>query len=197
MIAHLAYAYVRLLLVLEAMLFAASLLLHVSVLAGATRPSGEYGLLLFRGTVVVGVAATPFIKDGLSWKEQIKRCPRWMWKAALTLGVYALFILCLQTIFTEDVPLLDRGALTVSGFPLAFDAISFCILYSVLRAGYLDKREIVRRVLISAIWIFLGVVTLLTYRAGYLRHPDSVGLGCALTPPLANSGKCARNKFSV
>jgi len=104
--------------------------------------------------------------------DQIKSCPTWMWKAALILGVYGLFILCLQAIFPQGTSISDQ-ALTISGFPLGFDAISFCILYSVLRSGYLDKSEVVRRALHSVIFVALGVTAFLAYRAGYLHHPNS------------------------
>ena len=70
MTVRLAYAYVCFLLMLEALLFTASLLLHVSVYMGAK--GAEYGLMLVRGSVIVLFAVTPFIKDGLKWMDQIK-----------------------------------------------------------------------------------------------------------------------------
>jgi hypothetical protein len=172
MTACFAYAYVRLLLALELLLFTASLLLHLSVFVGAKTPYAVYGVMLFRGTVIVGVAVTAFIKDGLTWMDQIKSCPRWMWKGALTLGVYGLLIVCLQMIFPQGPSLSDQS-LTVSGFPLGFDAIYLCILYSVLWAGYLDKSEVLRRTLHSVILVALGVIGFAAYRAGYLHHPES------------------------
>jgi hypothetical protein len=169
---RLAYAYVRLLLVLELLLFTGSLLLHLSVCMGARKPYAEYGLMLFRGTVIVGVPATAFIKDGLGWMDQIKSCPQWMWKAALILGVYGLFILCLQVVFPEGASISEQ-TLAVSGFPLGFDAIYLCMLYSVLWPHYLDKSEVSRRALHSVILVTLGIIAFLAYRAGYLRHPES------------------------
>jgi hypothetical protein len=165
-------AYVTVLLALEVLLFAASLLLHVSVLAGARKPYAEYGVTLFRMQVVVGFPIIAFIKDGLKWMDQIKSCPKWMWKSAVSLGLYGLFIFCLQVIFPEGRSISEQ-ALTVSGVPLGFDAIYSCILYSVLYAGYLDKSEVVRRALGSVIFIVLGVITFLAYRAGYLRRANS------------------------
>jgi hypothetical protein len=169
---RLAYAYVRLLLVLELLLFTGSLLLHLSVCIGAKRPYAEYGVILFRGMVIVGVPITAFIKDGLGWMGQIKSCPQWMWKAALILGAYGLFILCLQVIVPEGASISDQ-TLAVSGFPLGFDAIYLCILYSVLSTDYLAKSEVSRRALHSVILITLSVIVFLAYRAGYLRHTES------------------------
>jgi hypothetical protein len=96
-----AYAYVRTLLVLETLLFAASLLLHLSVfITGPNENYARYGLPFFRATVIVGIPVIAFVRDGL-WKNQIKSCPKWMWRGTLILGVYALLIAGAQTIFSE------------------------------------------------------------------------------------------------
>lgn len=164
-----ACAYVRALLVLETLLFAASLLLHLSVfITGPNQAYAKFGLSLFRATVIVGVPVIAFVRDGL-WKNQIKSCPKWMWKGALAVGVYALLIACLQIFFSEGT--FSEQALTVSGFPLAFDAISLCILHSVLWSDYLDKAEVVRRAMHSVAFVTLGVIVFLAYRAGYLHLP--------------------------
>ena len=130
-------------------------------------------MMLFRATVIVGAPAAAFARDGM-WKEQIKGCPWWMWKAALTLGVYAIFIACAQAIFPQGASLSEQ-ALTVSGVPLAFDAISFCILYSVLTSDYLDEAEIISRALLSFALVAFGVLTYIAYRAGYLHPRTSYG----------------------
>jgi len=166
---RLAYAYVRTLLVLEALLFAVSLLLHLSVfITGPNEAYARFGLPLFRVTVIIGVPVIAFAKDG-AWKNQIKSCPKWMWKAALTLGVYAVLIAGVQTIFSEGT--FFEQALTVSGFPLGFDAISLCVLHSVLWSDYLERAEVVRRAMHSVAFVTLGVIVFLAYRAGYLHHP--------------------------
>jgi hypothetical protein len=169
MIVRLAYAYVRLLLILETLLFTLSLLLHLSVLAGARRPFAESGAMLFRGTVIVGIPVIAFIKDGLRWRDQLKTCPGWMWKAALTLGMYGIVVFCLQAFFPEGASF-SQQALAVSGFPLGFDAIALCVIYSVLWSGYLTKSEVARRTGKSLLMVLFGVVAFLAYHAGYLRH---------------------------
>lgn len=170
--ARFAYAYVSLLLVLESLLFISSLSLHLSVLFGTRGLFAEFGAALFRGTFIVGIPVIAFIKDSLGWKDQLKTCPRWMWKAALTLGVYSLFVLCLQAFSPEGISFSEQ-ALAVSGFPLGFDAIAFCIIYSVLWSGYLTKTDIAKGAEKSLLMVFLGLVAFLAYRAGYLRHPKS------------------------
>ncbi len=173
MIAWLAYAYVRLLLVLEILLFVASLLLHMSVLIGAKVPFAEYGLILFRGTVIVAVPVAAFIKDSLRWTEQIKTCPRWIWMTALGLGLYGILTFCALAISAPKGASLTDMALVLSGFPLGFDAISFCILYSVLWRGYLEGPEVVRRALHSVLFVAFGVTMFMAYRAGYLHHHNN------------------------
>jgi hypothetical protein len=75
-------------------------------------------------------------------------------------------------IWPHGPSLFDRN-LIVSGFPLAFDAISLCILSSVLWSGYLERAEVTRRAMYSAAIVSLGVAVFLAYRAGYLRHPKN------------------------
>lgn len=170
MIARLAFAYVRLLLALEILLFTASLLLHLSAILGFKKPCAAYGIILLIGTVIVGVPVTPFMKDGLEWKDQVKSCPEWMWKTAFTLAVYALLVACTQIIFPTGTSMADQ-TLAISGFPVGFDAIYICILYSVLWVRYLDKSEVIDRVRSSVILVIVGICAFLAHRAGYLRHP--------------------------
>jgi hypothetical protein len=172
LITRIAFAYVRSLLVLEILLFAASLSLHLSVfILGANKAYADYAVPLFRATVIVGIPVIAFAKDGM-WTDQIKRCPRWMWKGSLILGAYALLIACVQLIFRHDAALSGQS-LILSGFPIGFDAISLCILHSVLWSGYLEKPEVVRRTLHSVVFVTLGAVLFLAYRAGYLHHSRS------------------------
>jgi hypothetical protein len=170
--ARLAYAYVRLLLALEILLFAGSLLAHLSVAIGSNKLYAAYGSILFGGAVIVGIPIVPFVKDSLKWKDQVKSCPEWMWKGALALGVYGIFITCFQAIFPAGDSFADQ-ALTLSGIPLSFDAISLCILYSVLRLGYLDKSEVIVRARNSVIFVSVTALMFWAYRAGYLPHPRS------------------------
>lgn len=171
-VARFAYAYVRFLLVLEALLFVFSLLLHLNVLLGARGLFAEFGGILFSGTVIVGIPVIAFMKDSLRWMDQLKACPRWMWKIALALATYSLAVLCLQAVFPEGVSF-SKQALTISSFPLGFEATSLCILYSVLWSGYLTKSEVVKGAGKSLLMVSLGLIAFLTYRAGYLRHPSS------------------------
>jgi hypothetical protein len=170
--ARVAYAYVSLLLALEALLFISSLSLHLSVLLGTRGLFAEFGAALFRGTFIVGIPVIALIKDSLRWRDQLRTCPSWMWRAALTLGVYSLVVLCLQAVFPVGASFSEQ-ALAVSGFPLGFDAIALCIIYSVLWSGYLTKSDVAKGARKSVLMVFWGLVAFLAYRAGYLRHPKN------------------------
>ena len=170
MVARLACAYVRGLFVLEVLLFAASLLLHLSVfITGTNEAYVAFGLPLFRATVIVWIPMAVFIKDSLKWTDQIRSCPKWMWKTALAFGLYGIFIAVLQAVFPQGDSFSEQ-ALTVSGFPLGFDAIALCILCSVLRSDCMEKSEVVRRATLSIVLATVGVILFLAYRAGYLHH---------------------------
>jgi hypothetical protein len=156
--------------VMEGLLFTASLLLHVSVLLGERAIYAEYGFILFRCTVVVGIPVVPFIKDGLRWIDQIKSCPKWMWKLVLSLWAYALLIAVFEVIFGQGASFSDR-AWSVSGLPFGFDVLCFCVLYSVLVSGYLEKSEIIRRTWTSVGWAFFEGAVLFGYHIGFLHYP--------------------------
>jgi hypothetical protein len=166
---RLSYVYVRLLFVLEAALFAASVLLHVSLLFHSGDSYAQYAVSLFRYSVVIGLPACAFIKDSGGWVNQIKSCPKWMWKAALTPGVYSLLLL-LKTFLS--MPTSDLSLL-LPGFPLGFDAINICVLYSVLASGYLDKSMVVSRTLRSLLVVSVIAAAILAYHAGYFHHPNT------------------------
>jgi hypothetical protein len=166
--ARFAYAYVSLLLALEALLFVSSLFLHLSVLLGTRGLFAEFGAALFRGTFIVGIPVIAFIKDRLKWRDQFKTCPRWMRNSTITLCVYSIIVLCLQAFFPEGGSFSEQ-ALAVTGFPLGFDAIAFCVIYSVLWPGYLTKSDVAKGAGKSLLMVFLGLFAFLAYRAGYLR----------------------------
>jgi len=167
MIFRLARCYVSLLVALELLLLAASLALHVSVFfRGRTTAYDECGLILFRAGVIVGIPTCAFVKDSIRWVQQIKSCPRWMWRGSLVLGVYSVL-----TVFFPQGPSFADRVLTVSGFPLGFEAISICILYSVLSRGYLEREEVIKRALHSVVIGCLVAVLFLAFPAGSSRHP--------------------------
>jgi hypothetical protein len=166
MIARFAYAYAFVLSALEMLCFSATLLLHLGLFVGARDPCIRYGIPLFRTSVIIGVLATAFVKDPADWMTQVKSAPAWMWKSALSLGVYALFIVLLQIVLVGDHSSSDNSFM-VSGFPLGFDAIIICILDPVLWKRYLDNPQLIRRTGTSMIMGALGVLSLLAYRVGY------------------------------
>lgn len=159
-----AYGYVVILAALELLLLLASLLLHLSVLAGAESPYANYGLEVFRTAIVVGIPVFAFIKD--FWVDQIKNCPKWMWRTALGLGIYALvtMLLLFSPVKFWELPM------TLSGVPLGFEAVSICVLYPVVVQRYSSEQDITRRALHSVGMVAIMTVVLLAYQAGYLRH---------------------------
>jgi hypothetical protein len=174
MIVRSAYSYVRLLFALESLLITASLVLNVNVFfMGATPANFKYALVLFRGAVIVGIPVVAFIKDSVRWVDQIKSCPRWMWKGALILGIYGLLTFLVLVFFRQGSSSEIDPTFMISGFSLGFDAISICILYSVVWKGYLEKAEVVRRTFHLLVIVGVGAIGFLVYRTGYLHHPTN------------------------
>ncbi len=169
MAARIACGYACILLGAEALLFVLSLILHSAVLVGAKGPFTSYDVALFRAAVIVGIPITAFLKNGFRWMQQIKSCPQWMWKTALAFGIYSVLIVCFYGFFSRSNPL--KQPLSVSGVPLGFDAIWFCILYSALRSHYLSKSELTKAAGRSLLMVGFGLAMFLAYRAGYLPRP--------------------------
>jgi len=167
MIARLADAYVRLLFALEVLVFNTSLSLHVSVLLGAREAFRQCGVLLFVASVIVTVAAAAFIKEGLDWMKQLRSCPTWMWATAVTLWLYSIGTLLLEVVLPQPGPLGERP-IVVSGFPIGFEAISLCVIYSVVWRSYLEKSELIKRVGVSITFLAVMILGSLAHRAGYL-----------------------------
>jgi hypothetical protein len=166
MTTRIAYTYIRVLLFFEFLLFALSLLLHIREFIVGVNGYERYGTELFRAAVFVGLCVPPFMKDSLRWVEQIRTCPRWMWRAALILGAYVILIAVLQLVGFHF-------ALVISGFPMGFEAIGCCILYSVLWRPIFTDSQVVQRARNSVLFVSFIAVMFLAYRAGYLPHPTS------------------------
>ena len=166
---HIAFAYIKFLFVVELILFAASVCLHVlTMIVGMNAAFQHYGLPLFRGAIVMSIPTVALTKDGM-WQDQIRRCPIWMWKSALGIGLYSLFIACVQVIFAGNASFSEQ-TLAISGFPLGFEAISLCVIYSVLWSDYLQDTDIVQLATHSALFLILGTIALWAYRGGYLHR---------------------------
>ena len=173
MAVRLARSYGIIVFVCNLLVVSCALVLHLGLLMVRTSVSTGLVGLVFQSSVLAGIAATAFMKNGLKWKEQIKTCPQWMWRPALGLGLYALFICCLELIFPPG-PAFDDRALTLSAFPMAGAAISSCVVYSALRSTYVERRELPKMAGISlGLLAFMGLLYLI-HRGGFWL-PSSVG----------------------
>jgi hypothetical protein len=142
-----AFFYLRVLMMLEVLLFGASLLVHLSVLFGTERLYINCGDVLFRGSVFIGISVVAFAND-VRWRQQIKTCPSWMWKGALGLGIYSL-IAFVQVILSQHKASSDP-TFAFSAIPLAFDAIGICVIYSVVAQSVVTS-ELIKRTLQSVL----------------------------------------------
>jgi hypothetical protein len=164
MLLRLARAYVRILFAIEIVLFASSLSLHLVVLCA--RRHVDFGILLFFfvSSIVAQIMVVPFVKENVRWWRQVKRCPGWMWKPALALlWVYPIVLIS----FSKFAP-----AVAISGFPIIFDAINICVLYTVVRLSYLEDPEIARGARFSVLAACAVVAMALAYHAGYFHRPE-------------------------
>jgi len=162
-----AYAYARILLVLTAILFALSLVLHLGVLFHVSQDWSKFVPWLFRLTVSANMLVPIFSKDYLRWMDQVKACPKWLWKSAVGVALYSMSTFVVLML-SGDMALWNY---TSSGFPLGFDALSFCIIYAAIFKNYLSGPEVSRKALYSA---GFGMLTLVLFTLGSYFHPNEI-----------------------
>jgi hypothetical protein len=168
MAARIAYGYAYMLLAAGALCFVLSLILHSAVLMGLKAPFATYDVALCGAVVIVGILSSAFLKDGFMWMQQIKSCPKWMWRTALVLGFYTLLFGPFYAAASRSGPFWKH--LAVSGVPIGFEAILFCILYSAIRSKYLNEAELAKGAGRSLLMTGFGLAMFLAHRAGYLPH---------------------------
>jgi hypothetical protein len=160
MIARAGRVYVQLLMVAEMTLLLASIVIHLSVLSGTGAAYERSQDVL--GTIVIVISGPVFLfkKKGVGLIAQITSCPKWMWKSAVVIAAYA-FLTPLTFVIS---PLSQQFGFSLVGsaFPLAFEAIPVCILYSTLRRVHLDESELSHNALLSLLFIGLGIIWAVT-----------------------------------
>jgi hypothetical protein len=170
MAAKLARIYVVLLFVLEGLLFAASLLLHVSLWMGIQRLYANIPESLLVGGLLVAFVTALLAKNRNVWKNEFKSCPVWVRVLTIVLVLYGFI-----SAFVRTVVLPDAGGselLTVSGLSLSVDAMSLCILYAVLWTDSEQGAELLKRSRNSFIAAILSSAYLLADHAGYFPHQN-------------------------
>ncbi len=140
MIVPLARAYAFLLLAITGLLFSVSFVIHGFVLISGPSNQANFDPSVFKYSVFVGIASCGFMKNGLTWTQQVKCCPAWMWRSAFGLGLYTIGIAALVMILSQG----SSFSIVFSAFPLASNAISFCLLYAVLWCRYLDEAQLAK-----------------------------------------------------
>jgi hypothetical protein len=168
MLAKIARLWMLLLLAVGVALLVASLSLNVTVLCYGY--IGNYWKAPNFGILLLGAATAPFNKEPVRWVKQIKACPRWMWISALALAVYGLVAALLQFAFHAGPDFSDQ-TLALSAFPLGFETIPICLLYSALWTGFVDRSTLPKRAAASLGLVVFTAIFLAAGRAGYLPHP--------------------------
>jgi hypothetical protein len=170
MMVKIARTYVVVLFLIDLMLLAASLLVHISVWLGMQQLYTKLGLALLVGALIANFVVLCLAKERNVWKNEFKACPAWVRGLAIAFGCYGLGVAIFQTVLLPNAGGPD-DPLTVSAIPLAFEALSLTVLYSVLWAGSLPQAELLRRTGISFIAAIVAVAILVANHAGYLPHP--------------------------
>jgi hypothetical protein len=170
MMVKIARAYVAVLFLIDLTLLAASLVLHVSVWLGSRQLYAQSGLAVLVGALIVNFVVLCLAKERNVWKNEFKACPRWVRGMAIAFGCYGFGVAIFQTVLLPNAGGPD-APFTVSAIPLAFEALSLTVLYSVLWTGSLSQAELPRRIGMSFVAAVIAVALLVANHAGYLSHP--------------------------
>jgi hypothetical protein len=168
--AKFARSYVFLLFVIEGLLLATSLRMHVSLLMGIRRLYENVPDRLFVGGLLLAFV-TGFLAKGRNiWKNEFKSCPLWLQVLITVLVLYGFISGFLRTVVFPDAG--NSEMLTVSGLSLSIDAMSLCILYSFLWTHFEQGSELLKRSRNSLVAAILVSVYLLADHARYFPHQN-------------------------
>lgn len=163
MITRVARFYVLLVFAAELFLLALSLVLHISIWMGESQLYYKVGLTVFVGALLLNFMVLCFARERNIWKNEFKSCPVWLRRITALFACYGVGVLITQILLcsSSEGPL---NALTITAFPLAFEALSISVLYSVLWRGSLGTTELMKRAGISLIVAVAAFAFLLTKR---------------------------------
>jgi len=149
----------------EIALFLVSVVIHLLVLMGDRKLYEDYQGALGTAVIIIGGPAFAFKRKGVGLIAQIKSCPKWMWQSAIVIAAYgiattSLFIFSTNVVFTSSF--------VGSAFPLGFEVIPICILYSSIGPHHLDESQFLRNCMASVIFVILGIIWALAAHHGIL-----------------------------
>jgi hypothetical protein len=165
----LARTYIVVLFLIEVLLLAASLLLHVSVWMGLGRLYTEFGEVLLVGSLFAALVSCFLAKERNVWKNEFKRCPLWARGLAVSVGIYGLALALWRTVLFPDAGG-SEDLITLSAIPLSVNAMCLCIPYAVAWTKSVGTADLIRRSIASFAAAIVGVVIIAAYHAGYLAR---------------------------
>jgi hypothetical protein len=160
MIAKAVRIYVFFIFVVEILLLATSMTIHVDVWLGKSQLYNKAALPVLVGVLFANFLVLCLAKERNVWKNEFSACPIWLRRVAIALGCYGFGVAITQTILRSSSGGPD-DPLTISAVPLAFEAMSITVLYSVLWRGSLGATELLKRAAIS--FAFLGAALALLF----------------------------------
>ena len=167
MIARATRIYLLALIGAEATLLTSFVLVHLLVVAGNDSIYEVYHGVLMRAVLVVGIPTIGFKSRSVGFLTQIRSCPKWMWRTAVGIAMYGMLTFAL--LFS---PMDERhlSAWVGSAFPLGFEAVPICILYSALSASRNEETWIIERARVSVLFLILGFLWVLYGGRGITAH---------------------------
>ena len=128
--------------------FLALLTIHIAALAGITAPSVILKVIVpglfvvWVPTILVLNRSTKEFKNNDYWRAALRACPKWMRIAFSVITVYGFVgTFLVPLLLGENVDAYGGSAKGMSGFMMAFYAITVCVLYSATRVEEFDRNR--------------------------------------------------------
>jgi hypothetical protein len=150
---NLAKAYVLTCATIASLALVVMIILHVSALRGFALSSPHtLALGMLASLPLLGLA-----KERNIWKNEIRALPRWVGLAVSMLFVYCFFIFA-AILFLGNIHTDYGASVLISGFFVMFLSLSLPVPFALLRSDYVSPETRNKRVLMSLVFVSIGIL---------------------------------------
>ncbi len=162
-----AFLYVRFVLALQLLLILSSGFVHLCVAAGTTELFDQLGKPLLWGAFLTLVPALGLAKERNVWRNEFRRCPKWLRVAEMTVMVYGFLVIPIAMVFAVGGAR-EPELLFESAAPFILGSMTLCIPYFLIRPGSVSASELNERVRRSLGASAICIAFVVAARLGYL-----------------------------
>jgi hypothetical protein len=158
--------YIYLIFLVEILVLATSLTLHVCILIGTPNPFAEYNQFLWLGLAAQSPALF-LAKDRNIWKYEFKTAPWWLQLLAGASFVYIFLVIRFSGVLSTHSQFY-ASELVVTAFAISFSLACLCIVHAILWSGSVSESDLLKRTRNSIIGLVLVATYFFIRQAGFL-----------------------------